>query len=444
MSIDKAFRKLGDSLIVLLKLQVNAEDNGEPDNIDLPFYRKIVKPYLTLSPGCMDLHQTLEHVLTPPFKVKTTEHSKIFVTNPKYTRHPNKAIRNLIVFIAFCACVFSSARTVWLQQTWDRKHDMAQLFLYMVISCISLVGLSAISTLHCQRKIYLFLVVQRFEMTNRLKEKVEMVKTVYNISVGDILAYGFGITFASFPLFVLFAPLTLDFCPLGILFRYIFGSTVMALDIELWYKYGIILMFGCIYAVIVCYGAGIMLCLMIVLIVYVEGIQKVTGSLYKRNTLKGKNCKLQFYRVFKSFRQVQILVDQMNFVLSRFTLIMTVVGILLAGWSAYATLMMRHELPLITYLSCIIIVALCLIIDFVLIGFASIPNRDGEIFKQYWKSVLKLRVEKRQLLSCPSIGYNIGPLINVKMSMALSIACAMADCTANIVLLNVAAKMKQI
>ncbi len=418
-------KTLGKRLILIGNLQ------SAPLNLPvLPNYNKWIENCFQLSSGAIQLHQILEKIVCPPLAfLKFNQNTPKLIRNPEYNSKCNYFIRTTLLALIQYFMLFCIGRISWLNANWKRHRSMEQLFLYMVVLCMTIVGLSAWLTLHSGQKTISYILSERLAAVKLKTRRYSLSKKA---SLGDLFMLGFGLGCGAFPLFVFAMPFQINYDPLPLMYEKLFSRKISELDrLE---EYGALAAFGSFYAVLVSYGAGIFLSLMLIVLVFVEGLQELTNRLYPNSRTKW--CTFKFSTALKYFRMAQILMEESNRSLERFLGNLVVVGILLAGWCAYATLMMFYEMPLISYLACVVILLVCLVIDFILIGFATIPNRNGKYFKAYWSSVVNLKVDRKSLKACPEIGYNVEPIRNVSMFTALSIAHAIINCAVNLILLK--------
>ncbi len=245
-------------------------------------------------------------------------------------------------------------------------------------------------------------------------------------NVGILLVYTFGIAFLILPLLlVLSVPFKLDYDPLQLPTKIFIQETTIIVKSSI----------SLIYLLIACYAASIMLELLLILLLILDMMNILSCE------FKGANAALPpkyFDRCLHFFRQTQILIFLFSSYSSDFLFLLVFMGEILAGFCGYATIIMYHDLPIVTFLACPVIVLLILSIAHVFIKYGCIPNKNGRSFKErFWpRQFLPKSYEMKQLMSCPHIGYRIGPKEYIKMYTELKIYSAILFCTANLVLME--------
>lgn len=447
MSFENSLRKRGRSFVLLQRLKGTVENQEQTEIDEVPFYRKLLQPSLCLTPGCIHLHRILEPFLDLPLKITNTgvpNFTHKLAQNKHYCRNIPSAVFHLTCLSGiFLFSMFSIGRTIWLKITWKKVKNMEELFIYMLVCCLTIICIASWMTVIKYRYNLQFLVTQQFNLV--YSEHVNDTKTtntnpkhkyqtIIQKSLGDVFIYIFGSGFFLLAFVMLFVPLKLDYDPLSLVYKHFVGYSVQMLPLK--YRILIQVGFGFVYMMLVGYGAGIILSFLLICIIFIESLQKLSNKLYPTN--RKTLAPFKFSKMYELFRKIQILIDSANRITQSYLLLLLTVGVLLAGWSAYATLMMKSELPLITYLAMPVLVAIILAVNFILATFANVPNRNGDIFKQYWIGHLHSKEARKQLHSCPPIGYNVGPLRNVKLCLALHNTHAIVNCAVNIILLKLA------
>lgn len=417
--------KISKSLTFLQKFQLPTSDED-----GVPFYKNWIEPSLCVSPGAILLHKHLQKVISLPIEFKTKEtvtagHIHRVQLNSNYFTCLQTLIRTTNLSLIFSVFIICIGLLFWVKSHWSNTNNLEQLFLYMVFVCMIYIGLSAWYALDSNKISFVFITAQRLKMVP--VKNLDFSST--QKSIGDIFMFGFGLSCASFPLLVLLLPLKLDYDPLSMLFRLL--TEVSLKSVQFPARLVIQLLIGFLYVSLTTYGAGIFLSLMMLSLVIVEGLQLLSRSLYPRFSTE----RMYFTSAYKTYRIIQQQITIANYAVKNFLFGLVVMGVAFAGSCAYATLMMYNDLPIITYLACPVILLVALTVDFVLIGFANIPHRDVKTFRKYWQQVVKLKVDRKRLVSCPPLWYNIGP-IKVELITALLITNGILNFTVNLVLLK--------
>lgn len=226
------------------------------------------------------------------------------------------------------------------------------------------------------------------------------------------------------------------------------------------------------------HGAAIILWVCNLLVIFAEAVQILSFDLYNRSTkteirirnenasgrqpkilrLKNKvrkglgmkstcdsdiktlvfniSTKLHFGKCLRLFHMLDILMRAGNVVVADFLTVLTGMGIIIGTWGGFVMIIGYDELPLLLYICGSIVFPIALILTFVLISLASVPHKNGRLFKVHWKCEVKLKIDRMQLKACPSIGYAYGPIRMVKKHTALEIVNVMFNLVASLSLMR--------
>ncbi len=174
-------------------------------------------------------------------------------------------------------------------------------------------------------------------------------------------------------------PLKLDYQIGPLIFYHVTGRKVSSLSLS--FRTPIQLAMGAYRALIERYAVYYFVTLIMGAIIFVEGIQILTKQL--NPVVLNTSFTIKFRQTLKIYRSAQILLSQANLAIEQFLYGLASLGITFTGWCAYGTLTerMKNELPLLTYMTCPVIVSVALFVDFVLMYFASIPNINATRFQ---------------------------------------------------------------
>ncbi|CAL8136410.1 unnamed protein product [Orchesella dallaii] len=402
---------------------------------------------MALTKGALNVLFVLQKIVPPPYQIE-----KVTLTlskNPSRLSPWQTRIRITMVTSILNLTIVSFFYLLWLFHLPESKVEIVEKYVYMVVLSLCTIAFSAYCTMEIHQKEIMYLLQQRFKLVNvrssagqKLREK----------SVQELFIYCFGTIFAAFPLAVFFYPFTLNFHPVHVIFSILVDSPSASISIQFLVKF----IASIVYSTTTFYGAGICLSIMLFAVIDLEGVQLYCKKLYvsdyrphRKNIDNHPNCfteeaccgNLKFRSCLKRFRITQIMIAISNGIMHTFLGILTSMGILLGVGCAYGTIKMYDSLPITTYLSCPVIVSVCILYDFLHVTLASIPNKQGEMFVVFWKQFTYRRRERRELRACPIIGYAIGPMRRVKMSTALAIADCIFNWAASTALVKESSKL---
>lgn len=126
----------------------------------------------------------------------------------------------------------------------------------------------------------------------------------------------------------------------------------------------------------------------------------------------------------KIFRILQLLLQLANEVVHELSVVGMSMGMLVASVSGFCIVKLHDAIPFFIYMGGSLMLPAILLLNFLLITLVSIPQGNGERFREFWGERLELgrRWERMQLRSCPPIGYNVGRFIKrAKKTTALTI-----------------------
>lgn len=392
--------------------------------------RPIIQPSFALSHGSLVVMQKLSHWCCFPFIIQKIEYSDSRLIahlgyNESYTKTLNWCIRNIFISIRLFILWFSLFRLIWLKFNWNAYERLQQMFLYMILFCMGGVVCASYFTINQYfRELFLFILNQRI--------KLVPIQRCHSVTIGDRIIYQFAIGCSAFGFILFFLPFKLDYEIGSLIFYNLVGTHVSSLPLI--YKLPIQLILGTSYFIIELYGTFYFLTLILGAVTFVEGIPFLTSQLIANKSRAPAT--VQFRKILKVYKITQILISQANEAIHKFLFIMAILGVIFAGWCSFGTLLLYNELPILTYLSCPVLVCICFFVDFVLIYFASIPNKHSKAFKSVWEVKLKNKEDRKSLRSCLPIGFNIGPLRRIDLCMSLKIADCIVNCTVNLVLVK--------
>lgn len=385
---------------------------------------------LNVVPGILKIHLQLQRSLSfvlPCVLLEPDRRHDFYrlSANPAYFTRSSTFIRNVMISTILLVLLISQWRLIWIVFTWQYKsRNMGELTVYSVTTCLTVIGLAACQNLHKHHDGYQYVLTTLFRLVKGIQGHLKTSENKKN--VGILFVYAFvGITFLIIPLLVLSVPFKLDYDPLQLPTNIFVQESTLILKATI----------SLVYLLIACYATSTMLELLLIMLLILDRMNVLSCE------FKGANAALPpkyFDRCLHFFRQTQILVFLFSSYSSDFLLLIVFMGEILAGFCGYATIVMYHDLPIITFLACPAIVLIILTVAHVYIKYGCIPNKNGRSFKErFWpRQFLPKSYEMKQLLSCPQIGYRIGPTEYITMYTELEIYSAILFCTANLVLMG--------
>lgn len=237
--------------------------------------------------------------------------------------------------------------------------------------------------------------------------------------------------FFAFPLIVASVPQFRDYDPvqkpLFNLFNIILGQNPS-------YPFRLLIkiLCSCYYLGAFCHGACAVYTMMLfICIVMVEACLYLSAVLLPSKHFKPK---LQYRKCVYIYRLLQILIQIEYWIIHTFLTVLVTMGTLITACGGYVMLVMYDEFPLVMYLSCSVIFFFCIAVNILLVTLAGIPNKNGQLFKDNFNKLLRMKQDRMVLRSCPEIGFTLGCVKPVKFHTALEIMNLMISCTLSLVL----------
>lgn len=257
----------------------------------------------------------------------------------------------------------------------------------------------------------------------------------------EAAAYGFAAGFFAFPFIFGAVPFFREYDIYQRILRFIFVNILgyseqlpLILDWVSRLLPSLIVIFACIHG-----GMVVLTVMFLFVVIPAEAMLKVTSNklfLNENSTRMGVQKVLKFQQVYREFRRVQIFIFAMDQAILEFSAALAGMGILAASSCGYTVLIMFSDktFPTLMYVCAGAIFIICMSLNFALHLLASIPKKNVETFRTYWKLYVRIRYDKQCLQSCPVVGYSVGFLRNVGCQTALSIADTILNITATMAL----------
>lgn len=144
----------------------------------------------------------------------------------------------------------------------------------------------------------------------------------------------------------------------------------------------------------------------------------------------------QFYNDYKRFQVMHLLFISGNEMSRLIFTTFIFVGVMIVTCTAYGTLRMYNQLPLMTY-NCMpfaTLVGFGIAIIFTIM--ASIPAENVTGFKEFWRQRVTQKRMRLLLAAVPKVGYDLGPYGVVTQEMGLTICDDFVQNTVDLMLLS--------
>lgn len=253
---------------------------------------------------------------------------------------------------------------VWLIIHWKvyTIHQIDQVVLYSILVRMIIIHASVFQMQHIQYKEMIYVLNQ---------------------------AYHFG---ASHEIFC--GPLVISYCPLQLILR----TTFIAKSIEAFCD-----------SVAVAHGGINVVSIFIFFIVLLENTIVYSSNMYPKSTCF-RNCKspVSFSNCCKRFQSLRIVLNLVNLVDFYFQTVIIFVGIILASCCSYMTIKMYGKIPLFYFMMMPCLAIMGIKIAIIQTYLESIPYKNTQKFKTFWKYQLKRKEDKKMLRACKPFGFCLG------------------------------------
>lgn len=372
----------------------------------------------------------LQNYLQPPFQLLVTKGSTTLQASPNSTKTTSATLtRVLAFFLAFMFQQFSLFRIIFLlffREHLERTPEyLVEILENFLVLCLTTIAFLCEIAFIKNKKQTGCVLTQRFKVLCPQKSDTSH----RNNLKAEGLTYTAIVSFSAFPLLVLVAPQALPYDPLQFALNNYYAHSDWPKTRALKFLY------GAIYFIPTSYFSALIFFILGLISAFLEGIQLLS----KHICIWNNNFeKAEYQRKYHLFRVIQILLHQGNELASQCIFVFLGIGILITSTCGVATIKLRGLLPLAAYMACPIIVCVCLAINFFLFAIGDAPYTNVVKFRAIWLRWLRaeLRSEyKRTVISCPQLGFHIGPMKSVGNHTALRVAQLIVDVTVNMLLL---------
>ncbi|CAL8129294.1 unnamed protein product [Orchesella dallaii] len=120
---------------------------------------------------------------------------------------------------------------------------------------------------------------------------------------------------------------------------------------------------------------------------------------------------LGFRRCLQIYKRLKILFNVGNVVAKEFILVCTLMTIFGSIGGLYIIIKLWDEIPLLIYAACCILAPVLVAILFIMVKLASVPHRNGVMFRRFWTGFVKDNEGRRELKGCQPIGLALQPVL---------------------------------
>lgn len=384
---------------------------------------KLASP-MVLKIGCL-----IQTCIVPPVSLVHDKNRKAqVIPNPSFSQ--NKLVifirRIMLTFDIVCQ-VFAIIRSYYLlshpHTDPKGKNTGAQTVFCLIYASLCTIGICGYLLVYFVRHKACYLITQRFVIVP-ISHRNER-----SITFGDVVALAVASTMLSFPLFWFLVPFVVDYDMLQTLLAH-FLPKMSQMERNLCKP-----VIGIIYTSLTAYFTGYLTFVFCLVVLTMEGFQQFSNLICTWNRFPSQT---EYSRKLHKFRILQISMDLCNHILEKPIMILVILGTVLFSSCAYTAIKLYKDLPVPVVLSLIFMLLVVVTVDVVMILISDVISSNGNKFVFLWKRNICRRyfVEKRQIKSCPPVGYNIGPVKHVRRYNGLQIIDMMISRTLDMLLLS--------
>ncbi len=185
------------------------------------------------------------------------------------------------------------------------------------------------------------------------------------------------------------------------------------------------------------FAAATVLSVLLMIIVFLEGILYYSTSIHFNKYPYSTWMKLKFNKCYKRYRTMQILLIMEDDIYLEFLTSLMFTGVLLGSCGAYITLNMYSMLNFFMYMLGPAITVLAFGLNLLLSLLADFPHKNSKIFKLYWNQVVTRKHDKQLLQACPQLGLHLYPYGMATAKLGLHICDQIIRNTVTMLLLGV-------
>ncbi|CAL8124886.1 unnamed protein product [Orchesella dallaii] len=312
---------------------------------------------------------------------------------------------------------------------YKKSHDNVEEIIAIIgIQAIQILRLSTYTLFEKHASDMSFVMTELFKLVQMDNRKV----TERCCEKKELAIYAFGLSFLAFPAALGTLPLIRDYVPITQLILTALPITYRN-EVSKKIIMGGVSLFNLIAG---CHSAGAILFL-ILMCISIGDCTIILSSRLKLMSdvtiLRNEDSLNRFRKCLRIYRLLQILTSISCDTTKYFFGMLVASAAIFNASCAYFAIF--EQLPFFMYVASMLIVILDFAINFLLVGLASIPNKDGKIFTTNWRGVgvKKIRMELR---SCSQIGFAVGMISNVTATSALSIADIFLNSIATLALMG--------
>lgn len=406
---------------------------------------------MEVTQGCIHLQLLLQRICCPPFRLVILNENLHMISTLDTKTYP-RAIKLWITskIIIGYAVIFCTFQIALLFRNWKVGNNAEQLCVCTLILGLCSIGMFALRTMQERGEEVIITNIRCLKFAGFRVTSPPSIRRVPALKENLIYVL-FGGT-----LFALLATATVGSFFLDYLFVKLTGTFLLE---KAWPQLPLSLPFYCDislnllstlylrFAILHTGGNGVHLLLS--LTIFCEALNSMTLKLFEKtpffaftqcrdatSTDKPQRKELSFVECFKLYRIIQVLMWTMNEAADGFVQPLIVMGILSAAASGYTCIKLGGIIPPVVYSGLSLILPVSLIVNFVLIALAAVPNKNATTFKRFWTSRATRKFNRLALQSCPPIGYSYGFVETLRMKTALTITDIIINLVATLTLLS--------
>lgn len=143
-----------------------------------------------------------------------------------------------------------------------------------------------------------------------------------------------------------------------------------------------------------------------------------------------------FNHSFSLFSQLQIVLNVCNQIIYFYLPVLFSVGIISSSWGLYAMIMLVDVIPVVIYVSGILITVLVYALVCLLAPVAAFPLEKSKTYKKEWKRRLISKKDRMRLRACKPLYFGVGPFLKIGKGTTLDLLLGSVDGTINLIILN--------
>ncbi|CAL8129283.1 unnamed protein product [Orchesella dallaii] len=325
-------------------------------------------------------------------------------------------------------------RLSYLFSNWRHNKDMMELGVQVIFFCATTILDACMST---WEKSYIKFAFVMNQCWKRLGVKLGWPSHKRHPKLPELAIYCMASSFCAAPMIATGYPLIGKFDPFQIMAYYCFPNLFKN---HYWLTIGLQVycsILYCAYAVVACIH---ILTLLLGATCFVEAVTKFSYDVFPSNDTKRRRhikWAISIWRDFQHryllYRQLRILVEVGGMGIQTFLQVMIGMGVPVCSFAAFSAIKLYEHMNIIVWLGNMMMVPFCMILCFILIAHASIPNSNSKHYFQTWKRHLYRKFDRKRLASCMELAFNLGAVRRVTHCTALDICNNIVNYTVTLI-----------